>query len=773
MANKKELPNIKTLTIMFTDIVGSTAAADKLRREQGNDNLYMETLRKPHDAIIRKCLEDGSGYEVKTIGDSFMAVFDTPQGAIATAASTIECLESTNIQIRVGLHTGTVYITLDSDGKVKDYEGHDVNLAARVESIASGSQVLLSGAVMEISGVLNDYRFHNWKKRQLKGISKPVEIYELLWGDRQPGHEPKGGRTFDYPRTYDKKDFVGRDSSIKNIQDNIESNDLLTIFGIGGVGKTAAAIRACKDIEKKYDVFFAGMDDGLDDKSNDIQIIDKIAKSMKLPDDARKGLAELTAAIRAEYDNAPVLLLIDNYESIHINGFSVIKELINIERLKMLVTSTIRIGTDVEQVLDLEPFVSGDPASRELFELRVRRLPGMNNWQLSKLSDDDRGHVNTILEITNGIPLAIELVASRMDSYTCQKMAESLKESLELIAVREGDRKKQSGPKRHLSMEECLEWSYEKLSKPAQMLFRSVSLLANGFEAELVEKCYGTLFKKKKGKAIQDLLEEIQSSSLINFNDDGKWRFQPIVHRYGKELLNRDKNESKIERDFIKYWDNFVREYSSSDEKVGGHLKLLEKNHGHLIEFLNLLYENELYHDMYIKRANNLNGFWHIERMWGASIHYLKSVLEIAINKAVKGRDKYQPYVAGTRNNLAALLSDMGDMNGAKKLYEEALETCRTLEKEHPAAYLPYVATTCNNLAALLQNMGDMNGAKELYEESLEIRRTLALKYPAAYLPKVASVCDNFAILLRKMGDEKGAAKLSEEAAAARKGLGG
>ncbi|MBF0554386.1 MAG: tetratricopeptide repeat protein [Nitrospirae bacterium] len=768
MANKEELPKSTTLTIMFTDIVGSTAMANALRNESGHDAAYMENVRKPHDDIIRQCLASHDGYEVKTIGDSFMAVFERPQDAIETSACIIERLESSKIlpnpadennplKVRIGLHTGTVYPVIDSNGKVKDYEGHDVNTAARVESIAAGNQILLSRAVMEISGEFSIYKFHNWNERKLKGIKHPVEIFELQWGGRELGPEPKGGRIFNPPSMYDNKDFIGRDEFINDIKVNIEKNKLLTISGIGGVGKTVVAIKACKDIEDEYDVFFIAMDK-LNDKSSELQIIGQIAQSMKLQGDAPKNLAELKAAIKAECEKTPVLLLIDNYESIDKNGFNVIKELTDIERLTILLTSTLLVGIDIGKALELKPFDLNTSDSYQLFELRVRRLTGKDKW---KVPDVDEEHVKSILEITDGIPLAIELVASRMNSYTCQQVAESLKKSLELIAVRKGDREKQLGPKRHLSIEECLYWSYEKLSPSARMLFRAVSLFANGFEVALVEDCYRKLFPKKKCNSIQYLLEEIQASSLISFDDDGKWRFLPIVHRYGKELLNNNKNISaiEIEKAFISYWDKFVKKYSSSDEKVQSNLYRLEKEHGHLIEFLNLLRENEENYDIYVVNTNYLSGFWETKKMWGDSLDYLKSALEIARSKANKDSAKYQLVVAITCGTLANLLNNVGDMYGAKKHYEEALELFTNLSDQ------PNVAANSNNLAGLLIDMGvDIDRAKALLEDTLQIYKTLSVKDPDKYQPAVAKTYNTVASLLEKMDDMQGAKMYYEKA---------
>ncbi|MEO5359236.1 MAG: tetratricopeptide repeat protein [Nitrospirota bacterium] len=792
----KELPD-GVLTLMFTDIVGSTAMADYLKHKHGDiigSNIYVEKVRKPHDEIIRKCLDNHNGYEVKTIGDSFMAVFKQPHYAISAAADMIKKLEFEKIEnpnpddknnpflkIRIGLHTGTPHPDI-VNGEVKDYIGHHVNLAARVEAIAADSQVLFSGIVKSNVGNLHPFTFYPWGDRRLKGISEPVEIFELQWDNRPLGPEPPHDKTFDYPAVYDLKDVIGRDGFIGDLKTQIKQHKLVTICGTGGVGKTAVAIKTCNGIpDDDYDKFFIALDN-LNESSDETQIAGLIADSAGLPKDSGKSLKELTAAIQRECQKKPMLLLLDNYESLDSGkGRKVVAGLVKVDLLKILLTSRKAAGVvNIEKVKELKPFelktddmkkdelvkILKSSDSYKLLEARVRLQ--MENLEVTEA---DVEHVKSVLEMTCGLPLAIELVASNMNSYSWSETAESLQESFKLMGIDQNLCEGQPCPKRHLSMKACLNWSYNKLSEQAQRLFRALSLFANGFEVKLVDDCYSALFNiNGRAESLRSLLVEIQKSSLISCIN-GRWSFLPIVHRHGKDLLNDDKNKPEIEAAFISYWDNFVEEYSSDDIKRMNNLKQLEHEHGHLTEFLNLLLDSETNHDRYIENTNNLSGFWYIERMWGDSIRYLEKAIEIATKKTEIDPDKYQSYVARSCNNLAVLLDDMGDLDGAKPLYNEALRLYKSLADKHLDVYLPYVALTCNNLAVLLRNMGDLDGAKPLYNEALRLYKSLADKHLDAYLPYVALTSNNLAALLSKMGDLDGAKPLYNEALQIRRSL--
>lgn len=156
------------LTVMFTDIVDSTARASQLGDERWRD------LLAGHDKLIRRELTRFGGREVKTIGDGFLATFaGPPSGALNCAQSIVASAGELGIEVRVGLHTGECEVIGDDIG------GMAVHVAARIGSLAGGGQVLVSGAVsgMVVGG---PFTFEDRGSHELKGVPGQWQLFALL-----------------------------------------------------------------------------------------------------------------------------------------------------------------------------------------------------------------------------------------------------------------------------------------------------------------------------------------------------------------------------------------------------------------------------------------------------------------------------------------------------------------------------------------------------------------------------------------------------------------
>ncbi len=188
-----------TVTIMFSDIEGSTQLTERL-----GDKAWMELLRE-HNAIVRKALKEHSGFEVKSEGDGFMVAFQSARKALDCASAIQRALAARNdrvgaplgdgggaggaapvggagepapaerILVRMGLHAG------ETIKEGEDFFGKNVILAARIASQAKGGEILVSGLLKALVDSAGDIAWGESREVELKGLSGRYEIHSVRW----------------------------------------------------------------------------------------------------------------------------------------------------------------------------------------------------------------------------------------------------------------------------------------------------------------------------------------------------------------------------------------------------------------------------------------------------------------------------------------------------------------------------------------------------------------------------------------------------------------
>jgi class 3 adenylate cyclase len=154
-------------TVLFTDIVGSTARAEQLGDQR------WRSLLDGHHAAARREFARFRGKEVKSLGDGFLATFDGPARAIRCASAISEAVRALGIEVRAGLHTGEIEAAED------DVRGIAVHIAARVMALAGPGEVLVSRTVRDLvagSGI----RFVERGRHALQGLQEPMELYAAV-----------------------------------------------------------------------------------------------------------------------------------------------------------------------------------------------------------------------------------------------------------------------------------------------------------------------------------------------------------------------------------------------------------------------------------------------------------------------------------------------------------------------------------------------------------------------------------------------------------------
>ena len=181
--DEKEGLGIRQVTLLFTDLKGSTAMYERL----GDLNAY--ALVREHFALLGAAVQEHSGAVVKTIGDAVMAVFSRPTDAVSAALHILGEIERYNgehggpsIILKIGAHCGpSIAVTLNDN---LDYFGQTVNVAARVQSLAEAGEICISEALYSAPGVSHLLAGHRVVEfdAPLRGVEGNACVYRVVRG---------------------------------------------------------------------------------------------------------------------------------------------------------------------------------------------------------------------------------------------------------------------------------------------------------------------------------------------------------------------------------------------------------------------------------------------------------------------------------------------------------------------------------------------------------------------------------------------------------------
>ena len=218
-----------TVTFLFTDIEGST------RRWQDEPET-MRALLVEHDAILRDVIDNRHGHLFKHTGDGIAAVFASASDAVNAAVDAQERLGDV-LPVRMGLHTGEAELR---DG---DYFGSTLNRCARLMGVAHGGQVVCSESTASLVRDRDDLR--DLGEHRLRDLSRPERVWQV------GGGEFAALRSLDTARTnlpLQLSSFVGRAAEVEAVAALLADHRLVTLTGVGGVGKTRLALEVGAEV---------------------------------------------------------------------------------------------------------------------------------------------------------------------------------------------------------------------------------------------------------------------------------------------------------------------------------------------------------------------------------------------------------------------------------------------------------------------------------------------------------------------------------------------
>jgi predicted ATPase/DNA-binding CsgD family transcriptional regulator len=448
------------VTFLFTDVEDSPLVWEEAPTDMA-DGLRV------HDAIVRGTIERHDGYVFGIGGDAFCAAFSTAADAAAAAIESQEQLRddaAINFSVRMGLHTG------EAVERDRNYFGSEVNRAARLMSLAHGGQVLVSDA----TEVLLRHRvaLRPLGEHRLRGLRGRMSVYQVV-ADGLATEFP-ALRNVDYfagnlPKQLSS--LVGREDVVAEVAELARSSRLITLSGLGGVGKTRLALEVGDEVAGEFP-------DGvwmieLASVSDPGSVPAAIATVLGI---TPRGDAALIDTVADALGGRRLLLVVDNCEHVLTAARSAIETILGRSRgVKILATSRETLAVDGETVVTVAPLPLKGGVTSDAVTLFVDRARAVRpNFGLSEPAT--AAAVTEICETLDGLPLGIELAAARMAAMSAVEVRDRLAERFRLLkgAV--------PGPERQLTLRRAVEWSYDLLTDDEGELLRLTSVFAGGFE---------------------------------------------------------------------------------------------------------------------------------------------------------------------------------------------------------------------------------------------------------------------------------------------------
>lgn len=518
----KITPPSGVVSFLFTDIEGST-------RRWDSDPEAMRSALESHDAVLRESVEANEGWLFKHTGDGVCAAFASPRSAVDAAVVAQRALK---LPVRMGVATGEAELR---DG---DYFGAVLNRASRVMAAGHGGQILLDG---NTAALISDIEMSPLGPQRLRDIAKPVEIHQVR----------AAGLRADFPalKSVDAlagnlkaptTSFVGREAELAELQTALKVQRMVTLTGVGGVGKTRLATelaaRAANAFpDGVYLIELAAVGDPT-------AVPDVVATALGITQ--RPGMT-VSESIAAALEARHRLLIFDNCEHV-LDAAADIIEMILAQSDTVTILATSREGLRLaNEHLWPVPSLDVDSSAATLFVDRAAAVASM----ISIAPDVEA--VAEICRRLDGIPLAIELAASRMQSMTAAELRDRLHDRFRLLV---GARR---GLERHQTLRHAVQWSFDLLDDAEKRLLTRCSTFAGGFDL-VSATAVGGLDDELTTLDLLDSL--VRKSLLVADRSSTRTRFTMLetIRQFAEERLVASGHAEAVRTDHARHFAGLI-----------------------------------------------------------------------------------------------------------------------------------------------------------------------------------------------------------------------
>jgi predicted ATPase/class 3 adenylate cyclase len=546
-------PPSGTVTFLFTDIEGST-------RLWQADEPAMRAALSRHDQLLRQAIADHDGMVFSSMGDGMAAAFSSASAAVVAALDAQRSLgtevwpTSSPLRVRMGLHIGEVEFR---DG---NYFGTAVNRAARLMAIGHGGQVLVSSTLAEVAGDIGT-GLVDLGEHRLRDLDLPMRVFQvgdarfppLRSLDAVPGNLP-----------LQLSSFIGREDELLLIGKALQENRLVTLVGVGGVGKTRLALQASADV-------LPGFPDGvwlveLAPVRDPERVADAFAGAFQVT--PRPG-SSLNQSIVAFLHDQRLLIVLDNCEHLLRPVAEMVAE---IERacpgVRILATSREGLSLRGERMI-MVPSLDLPTEGATVETVAASQAVRLFTERASSVKGDfviDAANASDVAEVCrrlDGVPLAIELASARIQLLTPAELAGRIGQRFRLLTG--GDR---LAVGRHQTLRTTIDWSYDLCREDEQRLLARLSVFSGGASLEAVEAVCG--FAPVGDEEVIDVLANLVARSLAVADQtptQTRYRLLETIRQYAQERL-----EESGEVDLLRcrHADHFIRFAAFATPQVFG-----------------------------------------------------------------------------------------------------------------------------------------------------------------------------------------------------------
>ncbi|MFZ0012769.1 MAG: adenylate/guanylate cyclase domain-containing protein [Acidimicrobiia bacterium] len=539
-------------TFLFTDIESST----RLWEEHPSE---MQSALARHDSILDAAVTAANGRVLKTTGDGMIAIFDTPRDAIAACIQgqsqiTSQRWETTDpVRVRMGMHTG------DAEERDDDYFGPTLNRTARIMAAAHGGQVLLSdsAATQVRSGLTGATTLRDLGTHRLKDLTTPEHLYQLV-SSNIPSEFPPPKTLDSTPNNlpFQTAEFFGRERELAAVGELLDDPAirLITLLGPGGTGKTRLVIQTAAEHVDRFEhgVFFVDLSAEREAEG----AFEAVVRALDVPVGAE---GDSLTALQTRLRDRELLLVLDNFEQVTVAAPGVVEILESCPRLQILVTSREALRVRPERIYQVPPMGLPDQdatpteiAGAEAVRLFVERARAIRPDFV--LGDEEAITVAAICVRLDGLPLAIELAAARLNIFSPGDLLGRITERMDVLATRSRDR-----PERQQTLWGAIGWSYDLLDDADRRVFTLMSVFSTA-SLEALEEVSAAVIP---GVDVIESLASLVDQSLIRSQDvTGTRRFSMLqtVREYAFDRLVADPDlATRVEEAHAIYYSEYTR----------------------------------------------------------------------------------------------------------------------------------------------------------------------------------------------------------------------